>query len=98
MINLTGILPSYSHVSIIVWLHDLEFNETLGEKARWRLHKDVTLFFEQFLEAVHPQNSSCMNTCLPSHELFKLDEQDMLGTAGEAEKIHNQSSFVGSHI
>ena len=32
-----------------------------------------------------PQNSSCTATYLPFHKQSKKDEQDMSGTAGEAE-------------
>ena len=46
------ILPSGSHVSTVVWLHHLEFNESPGEKARWELYKDGTCCLEQVLEAV----------------------------------------------
>ena len=33
----TGIISSYSSVSTMVWLHFLESNETLEEKAKWEL-------------------------------------------------------------
>ena len=48
-------------VSTIVWLHHLDFNEILGEKARWDLCKDVVCCFEQILEAA-PQQNSCTAT------------------------------------
>ena len=50
-LNKMKILPSCSHFSTIVWLHHSEFNETLGEKARWELDKDTACYFEQILEA-----------------------------------------------
>ena len=34
----------------VVWLHYLDSNETLGEKARWELYKDAACCFEQILE------------------------------------------------
>ena len=40
-----------SNVSTIVWLHNLDFNETLGEKARWELLKDAVNRFEQIQQA-----------------------------------------------
>ena len=46
-----GILPSCSHVNITVWLLHWDLNETLGEEARWELHKDVVNHFEQILKA-----------------------------------------------
>ena len=40
--------------STIVWLHQLEFNETLAENARWELHKVAECCFEHILpEAPH---------------------------------------------
>ena len=42
----------------------------IGEKARWRLHKDVTCCFEQILEGA-PQKTCCTATYIPSHKLFK---------------------------
>ena len=35
--NKSGIILSCSRVSTTVWSHDLEFNETVGGKARWEL-------------------------------------------------------------
>ena len=46
-----GTLASYSRVSTIVWPHPLNFNETLGEKARWDKHKDAACYFEHILDA-----------------------------------------------
>ena len=46
-----GILPSYSHVITIVWLHHLDFNKIPGEKAKQELHKDAVCYFEQILES-----------------------------------------------
>ena len=40
-----GILSSCNHVSTTVWLHHLDFNKTLGEKARWKLLKDTACCF-----------------------------------------------------
>ena len=39
-------------VSITVWLHHLDFNKTIGEKARWELQKDDVCSFELILAAV----------------------------------------------
>ena len=60
-----GILPSGSCVSIIVWLHHVNFNKALKEKDRWELHKDVQCCFEQILEAA-PHKAAA--TCLSSHK------------------------------
>ena len=32
--------------STIVWLHQLDFNEIFGEKAKWKLNKNVSFCFE----------------------------------------------------
>ena len=46
-----GILLSCSYVSTTVWMHHMDFDETLGEKVRWKLHKDAICYFKQILEA-----------------------------------------------
>ena len=40
-----------SHVSTIVWLHNLEFNEMSGEKATWKLYIDTACYLEQIQQA-----------------------------------------------
>ena len=47
--NKTEILPISSRVSITTWLHHLNFNEKLREKASKELHKNVAFSFEQIL-------------------------------------------------
>ena len=44
-----GVFPSCSHVSTTVWLHHLNPNETIQEKARWELNKAAACSFEQIL-------------------------------------------------
>ena len=44
------IFPSCSHVSIIEWLHHLDFNKTTEEKAKWELYKNAACCFEQIQE------------------------------------------------
>ena len=44
---------------------------------------DAACYFEQILDAEPHKNSRCTATYLPLHKPSKLDEQDMLGTAGE---------------
>ena len=39
-----------SRVSTILWLHHMDFDETLVEKVRWELHKDAVGCSEQILE------------------------------------------------
>ena len=45
-----GILPSCCHVSTIAWLHHVDFDEVLVEKAKWELLKNATCCFEQILK------------------------------------------------
>ena len=49
--NQIRILPCCSHVNATVWLHHMDSNEKLGEKACWELHKDVVYCFEQIMVA-----------------------------------------------
>ena len=54
-IIITGILPSCSLVSTIIWLHNQDSTDSLGEKDRWELHKNAVCCFEQILEAAPPK-------------------------------------------
>ena len=49
--NKTGFLQNCNCVSSTVWLHHLNSNKRLEEKARLELYKDATCYFEQILEA-----------------------------------------------
>ena len=60
-----GILPSCSHVSITVWLHQKDYDKTIVEKATYKLYKDVVYCFEQVLEAA-PYKAAVV-TPLTSH-------------------------------
>ena len=46
-----GILASSGHVSTTVPIHPMNANEMHEEIVIWGLHKDVTWYFEQILEA-----------------------------------------------
>ena len=59
-----GIFLSCSHVSTTVWLQLLDFDGTLGKKARLDIRKDTVYCFKLILEA--SENSSSMDTYLPS--------------------------------
>ena len=61
-------------------MHYLDANQTAGEEAGRRLHKNVASNIEQVLAAT-PHKTP---TCLPSQKLSKLDQPDMQDTAGEA--------------
>ena len=62
----------------------MDANKTAGEEARRQLQKNAASNLEQILAAHTPQDTNCTATCLLSRKLFKLDEPDMQGTAGEA--------------
>ena len=54
------ILTRCSHVSTTVWLHNLDSNKTLGEKAWWELHKNAASCFKQISEvAPHKTAVAC---------------------------------------
>ena len=57
---------------------------TKQRKIWWELQKNATSYIEQILEATTPQNIICTATYLASQKPFKLNEQDMQDTAGEA--------------
>ena len=42
--------PNFNRVNT-VWLSNLNFSETYGEKTSWKLQKDAVCCFEQILEA-----------------------------------------------
>ena len=50
----------------------MDFNEALGEKARWELYKDATCDFEQILEAAHHKTAAVRP--LTSHLTSKLSK------------------------
>ena len=58
--NKTEILPNCSRVSTILWLHHLDFNEVIGEKARWEPHKDAEGCFQQILKAGTPHQTAAV--------------------------------------
>ena len=43
-----------NHVSTTVWLHHLNFNETPGEVARWKLHKTAACWTATYLLSHKP--------------------------------------------
>ena len=67
-------------------LHLMDSKETLREKARWGLHKNDMRCIEQIHEVIS-QNNSSTTFNLPSNELLKKDEQDILENAGRSNVI-----------
>ena len=64
----TGSFSSDVWVNTTVWMHHMETNKMHKEKERWKLHKNVTSYFEQILEttshktvAVQPLTSHLKN-------------------------------------
>ena len=49
------ILPIYSCISTTVWLHHLDSNKALREKARWELYKDDADCLEILEAASHKE-------------------------------------------
>ena len=51
-------------------MHHMDADKVYREKARWELHKNITSYTKQILEATpHTQNNSCIATYLPSLKL-----------------------------
>ena len=53
-------------------MHHLDFNEMLGVKARWELHKDTVCCFKQILEVAHLQNCSYTATFPPISQTIQI--------------------------
>ena len=49
--KITGILKTRRRNSTIVWLHQMDFNEELELKTRWKLFSNSVGYFERILEA-----------------------------------------------
>ena len=47
----TVLLLIWNYDGTTIWRHHMEFNKNHGEKALWGLHKNVTCYIEQILEA-----------------------------------------------
>ena len=75
-----------SGVWIPIWLLHMDTNKIHRVKSSQELHNKVACCIEEIPEETAPKNSSSLATCFSSYQLFKLDEQDMRGTAGEARK------------
>ena len=43
--NKAEIIPSCSWITTIVWLHQLDLNKTIAEKAEWELYNDMAHSF-----------------------------------------------------
>ena len=67
------ILQAEALLIILVWLHYTNYNETPGEKARWKLHKNASGYFEGIQEADIRWNSGCTATYLPFQKSFRRE-------------------------
>ena len=67
-------------VGTTAWVHQVDSDETHGEKSGWELSKIATCCFEKNPGSSTPQNSCCRATYLPSH---KSSKQDMPDSSGE---------------
>ena len=82
----TWIIPSSSCISTTVWMHHLESNEMLREKARCELNKNATCCFEQVLKATSHKTVGVwpLTSHLTNHA--RNINNMCLGTAGEVRK------------
>ena len=62
----------------------MDSNKTAGEEARRQLHKNAASNLVQVLAAIPHKTPSIRPPASYHEKLFKLDEPDMRGTAGEA--------------
>ena len=68
-------------MNISIYIYDS--TKAAGEEARQQLHKNAASNLEQVLMRQHPTRHQLYDHLL-SRKLFKLDEPDMQGNAGEA--------------
>ena len=77
------------YVSTIVWLHHMEFNEALGEKARHELYKNAMCCFEQTLGATtHKTAAQCPFTTHITHTLSVMNK-----TRWELPRMNSKATF-----
>ena len=93
-----GILPSFSYVSTIVWLHHLNITEVLGEKSRWNLHKNAACCFEHFLKATPRKTPSVQSpTTYLTNYPSKADKTCCTLLRSGDELISNVFLWTSSH-
>ena len=66
----TAFLPSSGRVDTAVWMHDMDANETDGEKAWQQLHKNAASNIEQVLEAT-PHKAAAVQPPTTYHENYQ---------------------------
>ena len=67
MINQTGILQRYSHISTIVGSAIQTLTKCLAIKAKWKLQKDAASSFEKILEAASNKTAAVQPLNLTNH-------------------------------
>ena len=65
-------------------MHYVDSNKTAGKEARQQLHKNAASNHEQVLAATPHKTPTVRPPASFHKKLFKLDEPDILDTAGEA--------------
>ena len=85
-----GILPSCGHVSTAVWLHHLNSNKIIEQKARWQQQKNSTCYLEQLLEAASKKRIALQKTS-------QWNNPDILSTAGEI-RTNSEAMFFNRFI
>ena len=73
-------LPSCCHVGTTVWMHHLDFNETLGEKASWELNNAACSFY-QIMETA--PNKTVAVQPLASHLTNNMSKMTKIFWAGQ---------------
>ena len=96
LLNRTEFLPSCVSVNTIVWLHNLEFNETLGDKAKWKLQEDSMRFFEHTLEAA-PYKTAVARPLTSYHKNHQSKSKTCWALLEKQEQTHKRLSLMDSH-
>ena len=66
---MTPTLPSSDRVDTAIWMHYMDANETVGEKAWRQLHKNAASNIEQVLEAT-PHKAAAVRLPTTHHEIY----------------------------
>ena len=70
-----GILPNCVCVNIIVWMHQMDANETHGEKARWEPYKNAKCSFEQILKTTPNKKKQLYGHLPPISKTIHLSQR-----------------------
>ena len=68
-IDLNYQLLGSGHIDTAIWMHYMDANKTVGEEARWQLHKNAACNPEQVLAAT-PHKTPTVRPPAPYHENY----------------------------